>query len=361
MIKEVYSYHQAPTAPTGDIDNKIFGLELEINDDSQIVRNLLDSAIETNYLTSPENEHETRGLKTIERDGSVYREIVFPADEIPYLLKRVKNLNNIGIEPNNINNTGGTSAHIHFNRRYLEMNGITETNLFKMLEYLEPVIFAISGRDYSNFQHWSPSALGHETNNINWEARAQRLRSISPNHHDRYNMVNCTNSKTIELRAFSNYCSFDYQTIKLYLEFCDLIIELCDYMIGRYYRHNWEKILKRVKDFFLTNHLWAWDKFKLANVFRLDRHIATLKRRFDYYRSEIIDLNHMKRHHPTQGALTYIWYRRKMIHLKQLTMSKKGVNNQLDKIENEYYKCIGSYMFQYMRTLEREILINGEL
>ena len=97
MYYESYGYHESDTEPLTHESN-IFGLELEIDDDSQQVRRLLDEAIEDGIITAPENEHYADGAIVIEEDGSVYRELIFCADTVENLLERVETLNYNGLE-----------------------------------------------------------------------------------------------------------------------------------------------------------------------------------------------------------------------------------------------------------------------
>lgn len=364
MQYEAYHYHGAPTEPTTTTDKRIFGLELEIDDFDYIVHNLLDDAIEMNYLTAPVNEHITKRWKVLEEDSSVFKEIIFPADEKENLLKRIKNLNSIGFHDGNICNSSGTSAHIHLNRRYLTGLGITETNIFKMFEFLAPVIYAISGRNRGNFIEWAEPRSRFQINNINWKERADNIRHLSPSC-DRYTLVNCTNSATIELRGFSNKNTFNYYTIKLYLDFVDLCIDLSEYMVGKLYINEYQYILTAVKEFFKNQYEDIYTRKNIRQLLTHDEKLTQMVEQISIIKNNI--LYYTERYSPLThrvfSLLEIYWNNDQYLGLKEdttLNYGVQGFKNFSEIVQERCYYTIKGYYMDYYRNLKHEQQVNEE-
>ena len=367
---QVYSYHHGNTAPTAeDLTDMIFGLELEIDDDSINVRELLDEAIAEDYLTSPENEHRTRNWKVIEEDSSVYREIILNADTIENILKRVRNLNSIGFSDEYIINSPATSAHIHINRHYLEKKGIRQSNIFKLLELYAPIIYKISGRDEDSFINWSEPRSRFEYHNIDWQNRAEQLEYISISN-DRYTLVNCSRSSTIEMRGFSNYYNFDYDMIKCYLEFMEKCINQAEYMKGKFFINHYQYLLDDLEKWFKTNHAEIYYQFGLKQVFKNDKFLKQLQEKYyrtrsnDFYEINSFRTNHKRPYTALNyelSALTFLYRNRGRFNLKRMTFTPQGISNGLETAENVLYAEIGSYFMQYYRTLSHNEKTGGEL
>lgn len=357
MYYEVYGYHRSPTEPTAeDLNELIFGMELEIDNPTEQTADLLDFAVESDYLTTPHNEHRTQRWKCIENDSSVYKEIILSADKKEFMLKRIKNLNNIGFVPENMNNSSGTSCHIHINRKYLVEKGIAQNNLFRLFELYTPFIYAISGRNENEFYHWAEPKTPLETNNINWRERAERLAGLTPAR-DRYYMVNCTRNSTIELRAFSNKCGFDYKTIKLYLDFVEFCVHQAESMSHKRYINHYKRLLNELHKFFISNHRWAYDKYKLNRLFRNDIYYKSVRNTVNNRFMQIRDWNYYVEAGEYTQLLRMLYYQREEFKLRQISISPQGIINAVRKIQEQHIQVIRDYLQFYMKTLSHEALM----
>ncbi|MBQ2654103.1 MAG: hypothetical protein IJF83_11145 [Methanobrevibacter sp.] len=348
MYYEAYSYHSGNTRPANEEDLNIFGLELEADNYSEERAAIFDNCIENDIITVPFNEHRTENLKIIQNDSSVWKEIIFRADTIENLLKRVTCLNNYGVNPSNFNNTSGTSAHIHINRNYLYDLNITSTNITKMFEFYAPVIFAISGRDRRNFERWASPTSQMSYNFINWEQRGRDIGNMSIYDDDRYYLVNLTRSSTIEMRGFSNKCSFDYETIKFYLEFVQFCIDEAVYMKNKLYRDQGET---------LKRHFLEWcppemfKKFNLIMLFKPDTTLYKLKEiNADHY--ILTELRRARRGYRRPYELVQFLenYPELLEIVNHITISRRGVKNASNKILNVLQNKQGEYKNLYYQN-----------
>lgn len=358
MYYSAYEYHTAPTDPMNNTTNHIFGLELEIDDDDALVRQTLDELIEEGLITVPWNEGTTDGAVVLENDASVYKEVIFCADTVPNLLRRLKGLNDGGLNPLTVANTRGTSAHIHFNREYLRELGITEENIFKMIEFLNPIIYAISGRDKINWKEWAKPSLDTPEYGLNWKNRGSHTSNISQRG-TRYTLANTQNEKTVELRGFSNYCSFDYDTIKFFFEFAELIIDMAVYMKGKYYYQSGEELSNICLNWFKNDKpehleqilpLFAKPTDDIRNIYNEYYQLRNLHSAFR--RTGKIDFQDLAYLLGTHTALLKAVYR--------LTLTPQGCINAFKKCENAYYKQLqGALMGYYYSTPNLNTFIGG--
>ena len=120
------------------------------------------------------------------------------------------------------------------------------------LEFMAPILFAISGRDINSL-HWCNSILTNcDIEDFNLYARAQFIDSLQHIRDQRYSIVNKGGNftKTTELRIFSNYYNFNYNYIKLYIEMADFIIETANKMKNKKYEEEYENLIKDIEEFF---------------------------------------------------------------------------------------------------------------
>lgn len=250
MDYRTYGYHCSGhfTQPRRSSGN-IKGLELEISDYD--CGDLLDELIEENILTVPSNETEDKEFYiAVEDDGSVFKELIFKASCNSTLLKGVKKLSEE--LHGKIHNGSGTSCHIHINNRYLDSKGISQLDLTKSAEFLAPILYSISGRSSTSMRDWANSIIRHEINidNVDLFERCKHVDRIDCLDYERYRIVNVNPCNTTEIRIFSNRYGFDYDYIKMYLETTDFIMDIAEYMNGKNYVEEYDKLIEMCKLFF---------------------------------------------------------------------------------------------------------------
>lgn len=271
MDYDCFSYHCSKHIVRPDdkkLDKNIKGLELEISDWRCGVN--LENLIYDGYIVCPENEDEIDIKEqniAVEYDSSVEWELIFKADTIRPLMSRIKDIN-MELNPETVNNHRGTSAHIHMNRQYLENEDIYAMDMLKAGEWSSFQAFLISGRDPEKMQSWCRSILPCEidANLLEKSKLVDRLNDISYN---RYNLMNFNNSATIEYRLFSNYCNFDYKTIKMYIEYTDMLAELAKTMQGQSYTSEFETAVNVVDDFMTKypRRRKFYEKYNMDSIF----------------------------------------------------------------------------------------------
>ena len=275
MCFEAFGYHCAKhvTSPLDSKLNKnIKGLELEINNMNDVVYDSLDELCDDYHIVTYDNEDEIDYKSqniAIEEDGSVDYELVFRADTIKYLMERIKLLNEYGLNPDNVENTAGTSAHIHYNRAYLNNKGIYAMSMQKAAEFCGYPAFLISGRTKNRMNNWARTILPLEIE-ADLLSKAQAIDRLDSVSYNRYNIMNFNPSNTYELRIFSNKCGFDYANIKLYLEFSDIIADIAEEMGENIsYEENIETPTDIVDSFFKSKprrRKW-FDKYNMDSIF----------------------------------------------------------------------------------------------
>ena len=287
-----YEYHNSKhiTTPKRSCGN-IKGLELEISDTDSGY--LLDELIDENVLTIPQNENEKKEFNiSVENDASVYKELVFKASCNRTLLKGVKKLEEK--LHGNIYNGHGTSCHIHLNRRYLDSLNLSSFDIVKASEFLAPILYDISGRNQDSL-HWTRSRIRDEIS-ITDDDLYKRAKIIDDLEYDnldiyeRYRIVNLCPSNTVELRIFSNFYCFDYNYIKLYIETCDFIITLAEFMKNKSYVNEYDKIIEMTKNFYCKrNNKWALIKHDLDIYFipLNQRELRNMKKQLEYFKQNL--------------------------------------------------------------------------
>lgn len=249
-----FPYHGTPNVIINPFNEDEFknikGLELEISDENYIVEQLLAELAANNIIATPDNWKnpfiETPNI-SLEEDSSVKYELIFKAQTNEKLLaelEKIKTLEEI------VENTTGTSAHIHINRAYIEDKlGLTEIDIIKSAEFLSYPLFLISGRIKETAHEWARSQLRCKIES-NLTEKAKCVDKLTDVRYVKHSMVNCQPGDTIELRIFSNKCNFNKNVIKMYLETVDFIIELADYMKDKKYNKELKNLIPLCKNHF---------------------------------------------------------------------------------------------------------------
>lgn len=278
-----FDYHCGKefTAPLTEKRSKnIKGIELEISDYG--AEENVDALVDDYVIYDAETAYEVdeRNVDAVvENDGSVAWEIILRADTMKPIFRKIKEINT-ELNPNTVNNESGTSAHIHLNREYCHNKGIHSLDIQKASEWLAYPMFLFSGRTRERMQNWARSILPCELED-DLLTRAKLVDRMDCSY-NRYNLLNLNNSKTYELRIFSNKCNFDYRTLKFYWEFSDMLIDLSANMVGKSYENNLNECISFVDDFMLSKprRRKFYNKYDMDSIF-LDadqlNHIAILK------------------------------------------------------------------------------------
>jgi len=256
MCFDALDYKSSPCDPAGELlDENIKGIELEIYTSDYDYMPYLEALVDDNHLICYDNydSRSHRGNMFLEHDCSVDYEIKLQADTNKENLKMIKILNDYGLNPDYIKNNRGTSCHIHLNRNYLRTRNVYALDIVKAGEFLGEVLFKISGRTLSDYRQWSKSILGCDINSdMLYKAREiDNMEYVDTE--DRYHMINCNNSDTVELRIFSNYCSFDYNIIKTFMEISDHLIDIAEFMKNKDYSDNIDCIVDWTTEWFNKN------------------------------------------------------------------------------------------------------------
>lgn len=190
-----------------------------------------------------------------ETDSSVDLEGIVQAD-YQYNFLRVINKLNKTLNSEILNNSSGTSFHLHRNRRWLRENDISAKDMQKATEWMLPLLFAISGRDIKNFAKWCHSVYFRRDNrdaaliktqqNL-WDT-AERVDSLHLDD-EKYLACNVSKDASIEIRLFSNAHNLDYGMSKLYVEFTDHIIDIASYMKYKRYDQECETLIDMTSEF----------------------------------------------------------------------------------------------------------------
>lgn len=277
-----FGYHESKhiTQPKrGDRNKNIKGLELEISDyDADVY---LERLVNDGIVIDEENDGcWNQEYIAVERDGSVEWELVFQATNNKNLLKNLKDVNK-ELNPKTVSNHQGTSAHIHLNRNYFTPLGINLLDLQKIGEFLAYPLYLFSGRNKRYMNEWARTQLPCELES-DLLTRAKHIDRMSDVSYNRYNIFNFNPSATAELRIFSNYCNFDYKTIRLFLEIADLLMEGAEFMIGKSYEDNIDEIIEFVDDYMkkYPRRNFVYEKYDMDSILLTGeqlRHIATVK------------------------------------------------------------------------------------
>ena len=249
-----FPYHCTPNVIIKPFDEdklkNIKGLELEISDEDYIVEQALAELADNNIIATPNNwnnPHNELPKISLEEDGSVKYELIFKAQTNEKLLSELEKIKILG---EIVENSTGTSAHIHINRAYIEEElGLTETDIIKAAEFLSYPLFLISGRIKETAHEWARSQLSCRIE-ANLAEKAKHVDRLTEVRYAKHNFVNCLPENTIELRIFSNKCNFNKNVINMYLETVDFIIELAEYMKDKKYNKELKNLIPLCKNHF---------------------------------------------------------------------------------------------------------------
>lgn len=306
-----FGYHEAGhiVAPRQeDLHKNIKGLELEISDYGahDYISNLVNDGIVIDEDTDGCFDKE---YIAVERDGSVEWELIFQATSNRNLLRNLKDVNK-QLNPHTVDNHQGTSAHIHLNREYLQKQGVFNIDLQKIGEFLAYPLYLFSGRNEHYMNEWARSQLPCELEDdlLTRAKFVDRLNNVSYN---RYNIFNFNPTNTCELRIFSNYCDFDYKTIRLFLEVADLLIKGARFMEGKSYTENIDEIITFVDDYMrkYPRRNFIYEKYDMDSIFLSGeelRHISILKQ-WESINSRIRNFEHrIENQNHEENTLSFI-------------------------------------------------------
>lgn len=259
MIYTPYDHGDAPTAPVGNEDEHIIGMELEISSITSGGEEFLDSLVDREFLaTEDAPDSDAPAVIEYEAQHDVQYEIILRADAVNTIKGHIEDL-----EPltRYVTNHEETSCHIHLNRAYVQdVLGLSQLDIYKAAEAIAPFIYQISGRNSYAWEQWTPSNLqDYDTRDA--ETILNRLEDVdgvywkdSGAYNDRYELCNCQNGSTIEIRGFSNYCDFNVNKLHLFIDVvADLIPNLAQAMQGKSYADQPEITFKHVEAF-LKDH-----------------------------------------------------------------------------------------------------------
>lgn len=278
-----FGYHESKhisRPETKDLGKNIKGLELEISDYS--AETYLDTLVSNGTVIDEENEGYWKDeYIAVERDGSVEWELVFQATSNRNLLRNLKQVNK-ELNPSTVNNHQGTSAHIHLNKNYFQKLGVHNIDLQKIGEFLAYPLYLFSGRNKNYMYEWARTQLACNLED-DLLTRARLVDRINQVSYNRYNIFNFNPDNTAELRIFSNYCDFDYKTIRLFLEIADLLIKGAEFMKGKSYEENIDEIIEFVDDYMTKypRRNFAYEKYNMDSIFLSKselEHISLMKR-----------------------------------------------------------------------------------
>ena len=249
-------YGECECEPFNSLMNEnIKGIELEIKSNSDYEQSL-QNLINDEFLINDYDYFEQANDMFLEYDGSVDYEIKMRANKNNVLLDNLNTLNHYGLNPSELTNRGGTSCHIHLNNNYLSSLEIEKFDMVKVGEFFGNILYQISGRDRGDYSDWCPSVLESNFNfnildkDINKKSKLIDNDLVNTSIHGKYRMVNIEHYDTTEFRIFSNKCSFDYDTIEMFLGFCDHMIDVAEYMNEKKYSDNIDIIVDWTKDWF---------------------------------------------------------------------------------------------------------------
>lgn len=258
---EAYSHSNAPTDPIGDENGNIIGLELEI---SELHDNIFLEELITDGTISCWNSADS-GVIQLEEEaqGNVEYELIFNADSIENIFKRLDYIKELR---HDVTCNEDSSCHIHLNRRYLyDVLDLNELDIYHAADAIAPLIYKVSGRDSRSWNQWTPEHI--DLFNRDLINRFELIDDIKPrnngDYNDRYELCNCTNNYTIEIRGFSNFYEFDIGVIKFYIKIVsELIPEIAAAMKNKTYAADYEIVFKKVSSF-LNNYPHYVERFEL--------------------------------------------------------------------------------------------------
>lgn len=247
---EPWEHGHANTAPVGDEEGNIIGLELEIG--KLYDADLLESFIDEGLIETADSRHAPIQLER-EAQGNVQYELIFNADTPANVLGRLEEIIEIR---HDVNCHHETSCHVHLNRAYLNKLGLGQLDIYRAAEAVAPLIYHVSGRDMSCWERWSPSRVPVSCNPSAEDiiARFAEIDDAEPYdrgyYDDRYELCNVQNGSTVEIRGFSNFFEFDFDLIAFYIAIADTLLpRIALEMKDKTYADDWERVLKVTADF----------------------------------------------------------------------------------------------------------------
>lgn len=247
---EAYGHGNADTTPAGDETANIVGLELEIG--QLLDADHLESLIDDGHVETYDSGSAYIQLEE-EAQHNVQYELIFNADTPANVLERLYTVADLR---HDVSNHRETSCHVHVNRYYLRNScGITELDYYRAAEAVAPLIYRVSGRDNYSWNEWTPSKLDADVVSVeDIFRRFEHIDNINPRcsgaYSDRYELCNCQNEDTIEVRGFSNYYEFDCDLIAFYIAIADTLIpKVAAAMKDKTYADDFATALKVVEDF----------------------------------------------------------------------------------------------------------------
>lgn len=280
-----FDYGECDSAPFENLDANIKGIELEIKSNSDY-EDALYNLIRDEYLINDYDYMEQSDDMFLEYDGSVDYEIKMRANKNNVLLRNLKTLNNFGLNPEELTNKSGTSCHIHLNNNYLSSLDLGQLDMVKVGEFFGNILFQISGREMNDYNDWCRSALQSNFSfdildkDINKKAKLIDNDLLNANIDGKYRMINIEHFHTTEFRIFSNKCSFDFNTIEMFIGFCDHMIDVADFMNEKRYSNNIDILVDWTKDWFKsTNFRDTILSSKLANYLLSSEEVKIIQRK----------------------------------------------------------------------------------
>ena len=282
------------SAPVGDVNGNIIGLELELTGFGTYSG--LNAAIDDGVLETSDSGRAYIQLE-YEAQSNVEFEAVFNADAPENVMERVRELNRY--IAGDFGNHRACSAHVHVNRAHLENIGVNGLDYYRAAEALAPFIYAISGRNEDAWESWCESRVNvflHPADRLKHVDAAEPRTREEYGGDARYELCNMQNSKTIEIRGFSNYYDINTELIEVYIEIADdLIPSLALKMAGKEYAKNPEILFKSVERFikkhaeilhgFNLNAWKDWESAVLASKrAAFDKIICAYNESMDYLR-----------------------------------------------------------------------------
>ena len=207
--------------------------------------------IKTGTLLTQDTVHKAKKdyNAAITYDRSVSCEITLQANQQKNIMKKINDINK-HLNNSCINNSEGTSCHIHNNMQYILNEGANLYEMQRASEFLAPILFRISGRNAEKYQRWCHTRLRADItqdNLMTFAENADQLRGADPDTHEL--ICNGQHNYSAEMRIFSNRHNFNYNLIKVYIEFCDLLIQIATEMKGRSYVNHFDSLVEQVNEF----------------------------------------------------------------------------------------------------------------
>ena len=140
--------------------------------------------------------------------------------------------------------------------------------LLKTAEFFAPILYRISGRDFDTQYDWAKTLIG-DIETINLYERAKKVDNldITNSGAGRYYILNCRpGANSAEFRIFSNYCNFNSELIKLYIDMIDFMMDITKEIDS--YEEQYDFIMSETKRFFnKRSHKRFFHEYSLDDFF----------------------------------------------------------------------------------------------